>query len=99
MYGLQIDRHAHIMRTEVRVHYDLNAARRPVNLSLNEDLVRKLRKVTDNLSAQVERLLSAYLAEEEAKRLDAEARLARAVEGWNAFGERVGSFADEHSTL
>lgn len=79
--------------------YELNAARRPVNLSLNEDLVRKLRLVTDNLSAQVERLLAAYLAEEIAKRLDADAKLSQAVSGWNTFGDRVGSFADEHSTL
>lgn len=60
--------------------YDVRAAKRPVNLSLNEDLVRKLREVTGNLS-------------------EADTALRNAVAAWNDFGDHVGSFADEHSTL
>jgi antitoxin CcdA len=83
----------------MRAIYNLRAARRPVNLSLNEDLVAKVRETTPNLSERVEALLVADLAAEYARRADADAAMARAVAAWNAFGEEVGSFADEHSTL
>lgn len=73
--------------------------RRAVNLSLSEGVVHRARRLTGNLSEQVERLLEGWVEEEEARRAEAERSLDRAVEGWNAFGDRVGSFADEHSTL
>lgn len=38
-------------------------------------------------------------AQEEPKRDEADARLARAIEAWNEFDERVGSLSAEHSTL
>ncbi len=79
--------------------YNSQAAKRPVNLSLNEDLVLKLREVTGNLSERVETLLVAFLEAEHARRAEADTALTNAVAAWNAFGERVGSFADEHSTL
>jgi antitoxin CcdA len=73
--------------------------KRPVNLSLNEELVDRARALTDNLSAVVEELLRQYVNERD------EARQARAREAeqlasmWNGFNDRHGSFADEHSTL
>lgn len=79
--------------------YDTRAAKRPVNLSLNEDLVVRVREVTGNLSERVEALLVAWLEEEHARRAEADRALGSAVASWNAFGEQVGSFADEHSTL
>ncbi len=79
--------------------YNPRAAKRAVNLSLNQDLVVKVREVTDNLSERVETLLVAFLEAELARRVEADAALANAVTAWNAFGERVGSFSDEHSTL
>ena len=73
--------------------------KRPVNLTLNETLVVEARELTDNLSAVVEALLVEFVERERAKR----AGHAKAVEGtiatWNAFNEKFGSFADEHSTL
>lgn len=89
------------MRIEVLMAaaYNVRAAKRPVNLSLNEDLVHKLREVTENLSERVEILLVAYLEAEHARRAEADTALASAVAAWNAFGDHVGSFADEHSTL
>ena len=79
--------------------YDLDARKRPVNLTLNEDLVTQARAVTDNLSAVVESLLADYL-EQEKQRRAAEADVVReTVALWNRFAERNGSFADEHSTL
>ena len=61
------------------------ARKRPVNLTLSQDLVEEVKGVTDNLSAVVESLLVE------------EARATAAL--WNDFAERNGSFADDHSTL
>ena len=80
--------------------YDRPAARkRPINLTLNEDLVSQVRDCKDNLSALVESLLAAFLDREQHKR-SAEMHLAEAtVATWNRFAEEFGSFADEHLTL
>ena len=79
--------------------YDLQAAKRPVNLSLNEDLVAQARALTNNLSAEVESLLAAYVQQQRQLR-DAEAEnLRRSAEAWNAYAGKHGSFADEFSTL
>lgn len=79
--------------------YNVDARKRPVNLTLNEDLVAKARGVTDNLSAVVEALLAEYLAQEKQRRAAEAAALRETVALWNRFAERAGSFADEHSTL
>ena len=79
--------------------YDRGAPKRPVNLSLNEDLVRRVRGLTGNLSEVVERLLAGYLEAEETRQRAADASLTRAVEALSEFGEKYGWFADEHSTL
>jgi antitoxin CcdA len=84
---------------KLRPAYNLKAPKRPVNLSLNEDLIAKAREVTNNLSEVVESLLADFVAKEKVRR-DAHAKaLKDAVDDWNAFGEKHGSFADEHSTL
>ena len=79
--------------------YDSTARRRPVNLTLNEDLVAQARQLTSNLSAVVEALLAEYVTEEKQRRA-AEADMVReTVAIWNRFAEEGASFADEHSTL
>ena len=79
--------------------FDRNAPKRPVNMSLNEDLIRAARKYTNNLSEEVEQLLADWLAREQG-RIDAEQkRLDAAIDTWNEFYEEQGAFADEHSTL
>lgn len=79
--------------------YDTAARKRPVNLTLNEDLVAQARAVTDNLSAVVESLLADFLIQERQRRA-AEAHVVReTIATWNRFAEKVRSFADEHSTL
>jgi antitoxin CcdA len=79
--------------------YNVGARKRPVNLTLNEDLVAQARAVTDNLSAVVETLLADYLSQERQRRA-AEADVVReTVAIWNRFADERGSFADEHSTL
>jgi antitoxin CcdA len=75
------------------------ARKRPVNLTLNEDLVLQARGLTDNLSGVVECLLTGYVEHERQQKL-AKANTAEAtVAVWNAFNARHGSFADEYSTL
>jgi antitoxin CcdA len=79
--------------------YDTAARKRPVNLTLNEDLVDQTRKITGNLSGVVESLLADYLAQEK-QRHAAQTEVAKAtVLVWTNFAESHGSFADEHSTL
>jgi post-segregation antitoxin (ccd killing protein) len=77
----------------------MTAAKRPVNLSLDKDLVAEARTLTDNLSSIVESLLAEFIANERARRAAQEEALQQAVASWNAFSEKHGSFADEHSTL
>lgn len=79
--------------------YDRSAHKRPVNLTLNEDLVAQARAVTGNLSAVVESLLSDYVNEEQRRRAAAVDVVRETVATWNRFAEENGSFADEHSTL
>lgn len=75
------------------------APKRHVNLSLNDDLVQKVRALTGNVSERVENLLAEYLETECAKRALAEGQLEQALHAWNQFGEDEPNFADVHSTL
>lgn len=70
-----------------------------MNLSLNEDLIAQARDMTNNLSEVVETLLADFVSKERARRNAHAKALKDAVLTWNAFGEKHGSFADEHSTL
>lgn len=73
--------------------------KRPVNLTLNEDLVMQAKGMTNNLSAVVESLLAEFVAKQNEAQ-QARARQAdSAAETWNDFNAHHGSFADEHSTL
>lgn len=83
----------------MRRGYDLGARKRPVNLTLNEDLVMQARGVTDNLSGVVESLLADFLVHERRKRVAKARTIESTIATWNAFDDKFGSFADEHSTL
>ena len=79
--------------------YNTRAAKRAVNLSLNEDLVAEARKLTGNLSAEVENLLAGFVTRER-RAVDEKAEsLRRCAQVSNAFLERAGSLSDEFSTL
>ena len=83
----------------MKAAYDVGARKRPVNLTLNEDLVNRVRRLTANLSSVVESLLADFLAEQ-AQRRSREAESVKAtIATWNRFAEQHGSYADEHSTL
>lgn len=75
--------------------YDRKAPKRPVNMSLNEDLVRRARGLTPNLSETVERLLAGFVEAEEARRADLERKIDEYIAASNAFIEKYGSAADE----
>jgi antitoxin CcdA len=79
--------------------YDLDARKRPVNLTLNEDLVRRAKGLTDNLSQVVETLLSGYVASARERQLSRKKAVEAAVMLWNDFNVKSGSIADEYSSL
>lgn len=79
--------------------YDTTARKRPVNLTLNEDLVARARTLTDNLSGVVEGLLGDYVSRSMEARERRVHAVRETVEAWNAHGARHGSIADEYSPL
>jgi antitoxin CcdA len=83
----------------MKAGYNAAARKRAVNLTLNEDLVTQARGMTDNLSGVVESLLADFLAQERRRRAAKAEELRATIATWNRFAEKVGSFADEHSTL
>lgn len=76
-----------------------SATKKPVNLSLNESLVQESRQYCANLSAKVEEMLQAYVAEQRQARAQHQQRARQAVTQWNEFHDARGSYADAHSTL
>jgi antitoxin CcdA len=85
----------HMQRTETG--YNVEAPKKRFNVSLNEDLVRVVQSLTDNLSGTVETLLAAYLAEERRKPVRDKAYWDEASAYWNAFDEKFGRVADEYN--
>ena len=79
--------------------YKVDARKRAVNLTLNEDLLAHVREVTDNLSSVVESLLAEYLARKRQERAAQVKIVESTVAMWNQFADENGSFADDHSTL
>ncbi|MCX7194243.1 MAG: type II toxin-antitoxin system CcdA family antitoxin [Proteobacteria bacterium] len=75
------------------------ARKRPVNLTINEDLVTQVKSMTGNLSGVVEQLLADYVLKQNNARQEKLHLAAATTAAWNAFNENSGSFADEHSTL
>ncbi len=83
----------------MKAPYNVTARKRPVNLTLNEDLVARIRGLSGNLSGIVESLLADFLAKERARRAEENEAAHAAAATWNEFADRAGSFADEHSML
>lgn len=79
--------------------FDRTARKRPVNLTLNADLVDRVREVTGNLSEIVESLLADYLEQERLARLQRNRVSEAACAAWNSFNTENGSIADEFSSL
>jgi len=79
--------------------YNIEARKRPVNLTLNEDLVVQARGLTDNLSGVVENLLANFVEQERVQRLTKDKAILATVATWNEFNAKHGSLADDYSTL
>ena len=86
-------------RTSLGISYDRSAPRRPVNLSLNTDLLAQVREVTPNLSGTVETLLGDYLQSARQQREDAQRKLDGVIDAVNDLHARHGFLSDEFSTL
>lgn len=83
----------------LNVGFHKAAPERPVNTTLNEDLVRRARGITPNLSETVEGLLAAFVDDAEAKAVLRERHLSVHIATNDAFVAKNGSFGDEFSTL
>jgi antitoxin CcdA len=75
------------------------ARKRPVNLTLNEDLVSQAKSLTDNLSGVVESLLSEFVGSARRERLEKTKAIEATIAVWNKFNSKSGSIADEYSSL
>ncbi len=74
-------------------HYNDNAPKKPTNLSINSDLLKKTKSLNINLSATLEQALNEILA----KRAEAEWREKnkKAIDAYNEFVAENGCFSDE----
>jgi antitoxin CcdA len=83
----------------MKADFDTTARKRPVNLTLNEDLVSQAKSMTDNLSGVVESLLAEYVGRERRERLNKSRAVEATIAVWNEFNSKSGSIADEYSSL
>ena len=80
---------------------DFNAAarKRPVKLTLNEDLVNQAKSITDNLSGVVESLPAEFVGRDRRERLERAKAVVATIATWNNFNSKLGSISDEYSSL
>lgn len=83
--------------SDMRMAYDGAAPKRPINLSLNEDLIAKAKALGINISAAAEAGVAHVVAEAERRRIEAQAEAA--MQAWNDYGTRHGSIADEFGEI
>lgn len=76
-----------------------SSRKRPVNLTLSDDVVQQARGFSSNLSAVVDTLLADYVRQQTLVRQAHRQEAALTAQAWNAFNDAAGSFADQHSTL
>jgi antitoxin CcdA len=73
--------------------------KKPVNMTLSEDLVRDARTLTTNLSDTVERLLADYVAAEQRKRAEKERRIDESIRLLNEHEAEHGVWGEEFCNL
>jgi antitoxin CcdA len=83
----------------MKTGFKATARKRPVNLTLNEDLVTQAKSMTDNLSGVVESLLAEFVERESRERLVKTKVVEATIAVWNRFNGNSGSIADEYSSL
>lgn len=74
--------------------YDYDAPKKPTNLSLNSDLLKKTKALNINLSATLEQALRTKLAEKETAKWAKKNK--RAIQAYNNFVDEHGCFSEEH---
>jgi antitoxin CcdA len=79
--------------------YDRTAPKQPVNMSLNEDLVRQVLGLTSNLSETVETLLADFVKGADSKAAEQERMISAHIAASDAFVAKHGSLADEFHQL
>jgi antitoxin CcdA len=84
---------------EAGMGFDRTAPKRPVNMTLNEDLVRQARGLTSNLSETVETLLAHFVEDAAAKAAEQERQIAAHIAASEDFILKYGSLADEFDDL
>ena len=73
--------------------YDTNAPKKPTNLSVNSDLLFRIKEMDINISATLEKALIGELKKAEAERWAADNK--KASQKYNKFVEDHGCFGDE----
>lgn len=73
---------------------DVTISRRPVNLSLNPDIVSRARGLTSNLSATVEALLTGFVEAEEQRAREADRDLASVLAALDELHEQTGLLSE-----
>lgn len=76
-----------------------SSRKRPVNLTLSDDVVQQARSFSSNLSGVVETLLADYVRKQILARQAHRQEATLTAQAWNDFNDAAGSFADQHSTL
>jgi antitoxin CcdA len=74
--------------------FDHNAPKKPTNLSVNSDLLKKSKILNINLSATLEQALTEKLARTEADKWANENK--NAIKAYNDFVDEHGCFGDEY---
>jgi antitoxin CcdA len=77
----------------------LRGPRRPVNIRLNEALVREVRELTPDLSETVEVLLAAYIEAERLKRAETETRIENTIDFAIAHFDEFGVIGAEYAPV
>ena len=77
--------------------YDSKAPKKPTNLSLNSDLLKKSKALNINLSATLEQALRDKLAQLEAEKWLKENK--NAIKTYNEFVDEHGCFGDEYRSF
>ena len=73
--------------------------KRPVNLTLNGNLVAQAKAYTNNLSATIDGLLAEFVSQQQQAQHGRQQLANTCADDWNAVHTSIGSFADGHSTL
>ena len=79
--------------------YIASGPKKPVNMTLSEDLVREARLLTSNLSDTVEQLLCNFVEQRQKRREDKERRIDATLRALDEHDEKYGIWGEEYSGL